>query len=227
MKSDEEFLDGIYKKAEQRRKEEAAREGQIPAVEKSVKRKRPGRIAVIGMAAACFCFLLAFSVYGKKLAGDMESGQQGMEAEGHGQNPENPNEGIQMLDLGEDTENPIDATGLPAGQPRVRIAQMPVTLFGTVQNYTEVAEGTEGIEGIRAAEGTMAVLYLRTEEFGELEIYVTYEEEFTKGEEVALLLMMEEDMYYLTDSGQKYKKGEDGLYYNTFGEVLSEDIGEV
>lgn len=209
MKSDEEFLTGIYRKAEQRRKEEA--EGKMPVVLAS--RKRPNRIAAIGIVAASFCFLLAFSVYGKKLAGNMESGQQGIESEGDGLNPENPDNGIQTLNLGETAENPTDASGCPAGQQRARIVQMPVTLFGTVQNYIE---GTEDM---------IAVLYLDTEEYGELEIYVTYEEKFTEGEEVALLLTIEEDMYYLTDSGQKYKKGENGFYYNTFGEVLSEDIG--
>lgn len=187
----------------------------MPAAKMPAWRRSPGRAAVVGMAAACVCLLLAFSFYGKRLPQDMRSGQQELETDGDAPNSGNPEEGIQTLNLGGDTENPIDATGWPAGQQKGRAVQAPELLFGTIQSYTE---GTGD---------ALAVLCLETEGFEAFEIYVTCGGEFAPGEEVALILVIEADTYYLEDFGQKYKKGGDGLYYNTFGEVLPEDIGEI
>lgn len=186
-------MTGIYEKAELRKKE-AAESG-----EETVRSSGFHFHVWQGMAAAaCFCLVLIFAVYGRRTADSRDT--------------ENNDNDIQSVNFIAEQSLEED---WPNGAVRTRTAEVTKVMSGTVLEYT------------KSTTDSMAVLCLTEDGAidGRIEIYVDCEAEFTAGEQVKLILTAAEGAYYLTDSGQIYTKKDDGLYYNAEGTAFPENAG--
>lgn len=197
MRSDEEFIKGIYEKA-------AAI--QNLSVQNEPKRHRFSiqRLSTLA-AAACICLLVAgVAVSGGRLFGNSNTdGEDGISSSDYALNEENvssysraaenedANAGIATMSLGEQSY-----------------------VHGVVQEVVQISGATSGFT---------AYVNLKLSENGEsMTVYIADAAGWDVGEEVWLLVELDEAGAYLLNSTDKYELDEDGAFYNEAGVVFGD-----
>lgn len=200
MKSDEEFIKGIYEKA--------AAIQSLPAQNEPKRRSFTWK-GWSGLAAACFCVLIAgVAVSNGKLwehsdtdggngaaSADYAGNDAGTYAQNRMVEPEDMNAGIATMSLNEQSY-----------------------VHGTVQEITELMEAVSGCSA--------SVNIQLLDSAGIAVIYTVDSNGWELGEEVWLLIDMEEDGDYLRDERNKFTLAEDGLFYNAAGVVFDNNMVE-
>ncbi|MBQ9118487.1 MAG: hypothetical protein IJY09_00325 [Lachnospiraceae bacterium] len=200
MKSNEEFISGIYEKA-------AARQSSLQPVETKTRSFSWNRWSGLA-AAACFCVIIAAAVFAggslRKTAdnpGNDGNAHMALESDenrlmqGRCAEPENTNAGIATMSLRE-TEY----------------------LHGTVKELAEVSEPTNGC---------VTAVKLQLSDTTEIAvIYVADQTNWKLEEEVWLAVESDEEGYYLVNLTDKYVLKEDGMFYNTAGVAFDNSVIE-